>query len=146
MINTLQISIYKDQLLALHCMTYKGKPIVAKPLVLYCILHLIENNNNAINNVFKFDDIEKEYKRWKDVFHITTECQYPFYFLQNEPFYHLQWHTQPIKTKSPSKTFLRTHIDYAYFDNALWDLLQSADVRKLYKDALVEHYLQPHQT
>ena len=100
-------------------------------------------------NLIYFDDTlskyySKTYKQYSC--DAVTPLFKPFFYIESEDFIHLQYKTPKPSNIRPSNSFLRTHIDYAYFDNALWDLLQSADVRKLYKDALVEHYQQPHQT
>ena len=67
--------------------------------------------------------------------------QYPYYFMNSESFWHLKWKENYIKTKAPSAKFIRDNIEYAYLDNALWDLLQEPEVRQQLREALVSHFL-----
>lgn len=53
----------------------------------------------------------------------------------------MKWKFAPFaKIVSPSAIFLRDNIDYAYFDNALWDLLQEEEVRKGYVEAITKYF------
>ena len=65
---------------------------------------------------------------------------YPFFYLQSDGFYNLQWKVKPEKYKFPTMTFIRENLDFAYLDNALWDLLQDAEIRHLYKTLIIENF------
>jgi putative restriction endonuclease len=65
----------------------------------------------------------------------------PFYYLQFDGFWHLKGKTDNVKTDRPSPKFLRENIDYAYLDNALWDLLQEASIREHFKLIIESHHL-----
>ena len=94
------------------------------------------------NNQIKFQDIKARYIRkleeWQPE---KTPLKYPFYPLEGDGFWHLKWKFAPsAKIVSPSAIFLRDNIDYAYFDNALWDLLQEEEVRKGYVEAITKYF------
>ncbi|MCR4768683.1 MAG: hypothetical protein K5874_00475 [Bacteroidaceae bacterium] len=114
---------------------------VAKPLTLLSIVDCIENGI-AKNNMLYFDIIEEGYYHLKEQMGLTfnTKVQYPFYFLQSDGFYHIKWKNKPILTKSPSAKMLRGNVDFAYLDNALWDLLQDAEIRHQYKTLIIENF------
>ena len=47
-----------------------------------------------------------------------------------------------VKKKAPSAKFIRDNIEYAYLDNALWDILQNPDTRDYLKEKIINAYLQ----
>ena len=74
----------------------------------------------------------------------TTAFYMPFFHLNAEPYYHIKWldGTEiPKQALSPSAKFLREHVDYAYLDDGLWELLQDADTRQEFRQAIINHYL-----
>lgn len=71
----------------------------------------------------------------------TTPYQYPLYFLENESFYHLKWKNGRIKTHTPSAKLIRENVEYAYFDNALWDLVQNQEMRNHFRTIIENYYL-----
>lgn len=141
MVSSIHISIYRDSFLSIQCATINGRRIIAKPLLLYSLIILIDKKY-VNDNIFNYDIVEREYNLYKKEFDCGTACQYPYYFMNSEEYYHLKWKSKPIKTKFPSAKFIRENIEYAYLDNALWDLLQDKEVRELYKQTLIENYLQ----
>ena len=71
-----------------------------------------------------------------------TPIHKPYFHLSSEPFYHLNWTNKTSHNiSSISAKFVRDNIEYAYFDNALWDLLQEPAVRQQLREALVTHFL-----
>ena len=71
-----------------------------------------------------------------------TPIHKPYFHLSSEPFYHLNWINKTTYNISRiSAKFVRDSIEYAYFDNALWDMLQEPEVRQQLREALVSHFL-----
>lgn len=71
-----------------------------------------------------------------------TPIHKPYFHLSSEPFYHLNWkNTTSYNISRISAKFVRDNIEYAYLDNALWDLLQVPEVRQQLREALVTHFL-----
>ena len=138
----INFNIYKYAILSLKQGVYKGVRTVAKPLALLSLFECIDNGS-AINNMLYFDDVELAYDKLNKKYNlnVATKIQYPFYFLQSDGFYHLRWKGKEIKTKSPSAKMLRDNVEFAYLDNALWDMLQDAEIREQYKSLIIENFL-----
>lgn len=132
--------MYKDEFCSLHCQVSSGKTNVAKPLVILAMLLLVRNKK-TIENKFEISDIKRIYEELQNSYGATTPFQYPLYFLENESFYHLKWNERRIKTYSPSAKIIREHVQYACFDNALWDLLQDDDINELFQTIIKDNYL-----
>lgn len=64
---------------------------------------------------------------------------YPFYYLENDGFWHLKWkNDKEANIKTPTSKFINNNIDYAYFDENLWILLQENDAREKIKEVLIK--------
>ncbi len=137
--NQILISFYKDAFKSLHCSVCNGKVNIAKPLLLLAMLDLMDystqDNRIDISNIIeKYTELQKQYES-------TTPYQYPIYFLENEEFFHLKWRNTRIKTHTPSAKLIRENVEYAYFDNALWDLLQDKQMREYFKTVITSNFL-----
>ena len=137
--NQILISFYKDAFKSLHCSMCNGKVNIAKPLLLLAMLDLMdystqENRIDISNIIKKYTELQKQYES-------TTPYQYPIYFLENEEFFHLKWRNTRIKTHTPSAKLIRENVEYAYFDNALWDLLQDKQMRECFKTVITSNFL-----
>ena len=86
-------------------------------------------------------DIKESYERLQKKYSATTPYQYPLYFLENESFYHLKWKNGRIKIHTPSAKLIRENVEYAYFDNALWDLVQNQEMRNHFRTIIENYYL-----
>lgn len=135
-----QLEIYKEMALSLHCYSRKGTILPAKPLLLIGICNAIDSN--LINdNRISIVDIERQYRLLQEQYKINTPFNYPFYFLANESFYHIKWKFNKIVAKNPSMSLLRNNVDFAYLDNALWDLLQIKENRDYFRKSIEDYYL-----
>ncbi len=142
--NELLFSFNKTAFLSIVRGNHRGVVINAKPLYYITIIDRIGNEGNVINNKIPFSEILnnaylsicKEYQ--PDI--IPTPFFKPYYYSKNEQFYHLKYKQVPPQT-CPSAKFVRDNIEYAYFDNALWDLLQDPENRQKLREALVTHFL-----
>lgn len=137
--NQILVSFYKDAFRSLHCSVCNGKVNIAKPLLLLAMLDLMDysmrDNRIDISNIIeKYTELQKQYES-------TTPYQYPLYFLENEEFFHLKWRNTRIKTHTPSAKLIRENVEYAYFDNALWDLLQDKQMRECFKTVITSNFL-----
>lgn len=138
---TLSYKLYENMLLQLKRNSKNGIASIAKPMLLMSIMEAIEEGK-VHDNIMLSDVLIPIY---------TLKCKnygdgtipffyYPFCYLENDGFYHLKWKEEPIRIVSPSAKFIRDHIEYAYLDNALWDLLQEPNVRQEYRDLITNHY------
>lgn len=132
--------MYRDFFLSLRCQYSEGKLNLAKPLLLLAMLRLIDNGS-VKNNVFSFEIIQKEYNQLQKGYNVKAPCHYPVYYMDSEEFYHLKWNKDVIKVRVPSTKFIRNNILYAYFDNALWELLQEDQIRENFTSSIINFYL-----
>lgn len=132
--------LYHNMLISMNQSKVGGTPNKAKPLLMLSIIDCIEENI-IVDNKILFDIIAQKYKELLPQMKGTIAKEnYPFYFMSSDSFYHLRWRNSPIKTKAPSAKFIRDHIEYAYLDYALWDLLQEKNVRQEYRDLIINYY------
>lgn len=137
--NQILVSFYKDAFSALHCSICKGKVNIAKPLLLLSILELI--GYGVQNNRIEIYRIKEKYEELQKQYAATTPYQYPLYFLENEDFFHLKWKETRVKTHTPSAKLIRENIEYAFLDNALWDLLQEQQMLEYFRTLVVNNFL-----
>ena len=126
---------------------YRGRIYNAKPIFLLFILDQIEKRTIKDNHIY-FSSLtyNKTYALFTHQYtDKPTPLQYPFYHLQNEAFWHIVWKEKEIKIDTPSAKFIRDNIDYAYLDNALWDLLQDAENRRYFREAIVNHFFKDNE-
>ena len=62
----------------------------------------------------------------------------PFNYMQNDGFWHCQMTDATIPLHSAKA--IRDNVEYAYLDNALWDLLQEKDIRELVKSEIIRFF------
>lgn len=119
-----------------------GVASIAKPMYVLAIIDGIEKgvvHNNRLFSADLFPVFSKLCKN-REIDKIPF-FYYPYCYLQNDGFYNFHWKGNPTRITSPSAKFIREHIDYAYLDNALWDLLQDAEIRQEYKELIEKYYL-----
>ena len=137
--NNLKVEYYKGLLLSTTQKVTNGKSNIAKPILLLAIIELVEQGH-IIGNKIKYDEILK--KQYRSIFRryaeIVTQIEYPYYYMRNDGFYSLKG---VVDKKTPSNKYLLENIEYAYFDDCLWDLMQKADVRNEFKQSIIKHYL-----
>lgn len=148
--------VYKAALLKTKRGNSRGVFSNAKPLLLLAIMEAIEKGVIIGNKIeFTNSELDKIYKRLSTTAHdsegnaigekvTVTPLNMPFFHLNAEDYYHLKWKTDvehPKQAQSPSAKYIRENIAYAYLDPELWDLLQDAEVRSEFREAIINHYL-----
>lgn len=126
----------------------KGETIIAKPVLIVAIIDCIDANVFR-NNQFALNDwIEERYKKLmvrftkNSQFEGTTGTEKPFWHLETDGFWHLNYQGEQIRKKhTPSKTWLKANVEFAYFDEALWILLQNRVWRMQLRDYIIGHKL-----
>lgn len=106
--------------------------ILAKPVLMVAIIDGIEANV-FWNNQFVINDwLEGRYKMLMDLyakdsqFDATTGMEKPFWHLESDGFWHLNYKGECLsKSRTPSMAWLKSNVEFAYFDEALWILLQN---------------------
>ena len=109
-----------------------GETIVAKPVLLVAIIDSIENHVFMDNQFVINDWLEERYNMLmqkftkNSQFDGTTGIEKPFWHLESDGFWHLNYEGERLsKGRTPSKAWLKENVEFAYFDEALWILLQN---------------------
>lgn len=142
MISNLSKSYYNIVIRRMKRGNARGVVVNAKPIFLLSILSLIAEEI-IVDNRFRFNEklsnsYNETYKKYNQP---ITPLHKPFYHLSSDGFWHIKWKENAIEKNIPSAKFIRENIEYAYLDNALWDLLQIEDVREEYKNTIINFYL-----
>jgi putative restriction endonuclease len=125
-----------------------GETIVAKPVLMVAIIDGIEanvfrNNQFAINEWLegRYNMLMSQYAK-DSQFDDKTSIEKPFWHLESDGFWHLNYPGECLsKGCTPSKAWLKDNVEFAYFDESLWILLQNKVWRTKLRDYIVEHKL-----
>jgi putative restriction endonuclease len=125
-----------------------GETIVAKPVLMVAIIDGIEanvfrNNQFAVNDWLegRYDMLMSQYVK-DSQFDDKTSIEKPFWHLESDGFWHLNYPGERLsKGCTPSKAWLKDNVEFAYFDESLWILLQNKVWRTKLRDYIVEHKL-----
>lgn len=138
--SNLKIAYYKNLLLSMKVATFKGTPVIAKPVLMLTILKMIEDGTLLGNKILFTNELCEIYC---SIFRIysserITPAVYPYYYLNSEEFYYVKGNTNK---KTPSANFVREQVEFAALDDELWDLLQDPAVRNDYREAIINKFL-----
>lgn len=145
---SLKSDYYKNLLLSISRGNYRGLFSNAKPFLLIALFDAIKEGH-IIGNVIKFDNTHliSLYRTISHEFEPTnrpTPFAKPFFHLNSEPFYIIRFKpdlSHPKQSTTPSSKFLREQVEYASFDDDLWNLLQEPDVIEEYRQAIIQHFI-----
>jgi len=139
---------YSNQILNIRQAKIRGEVIVAKPVLL---LSLIDGIGEGVykGNCFQLDEwLEKRYlalmtRYTKDSqFDLPASIDNPFWHLESDGFWHLQTNEERSgKSRTPSKLWLKEHVEFAWFDDDLWILLQHREWREKLRELIVQNKL-----
>lgn len=139
---------YTKRIMNIRQAKIHGETIVAKPVLLVAIIDGIEanvfrNNQFAINDWLegRYNMLMSQYAK-DSQFDDRTSIEKPFWHLETDGFWHLNYQGERLsKGHTPSKAWLKENIDFAYFDESLWILLQNKVWRMKLRDYIIEHKL-----
>ena len=125
-----------------------GETIVAKPVLIVAVIDGIEgnvfrNNQFAINDWLegRYNMLMSQYAR-NSQFDVSTSIEKPFWHLETDGFWHLNYQGERLsKGRTPSKAWLKDNVEFAYFDESLWILLQNREWRIKLREYIIEHKL-----
>ena len=141
MTDSFALKYYSNLLLQIRRGFRNGTVVNAKLYLLLAIFDLIESNVIRNNKILYTYDLTNLY----DNYHSQQECNFktplfrPFYYLSSDGFWHIEWKDKS-KAIRISDNFLRNYVDYAYLDNALWDLLQDEQCRNVLRQSIINFY------
>ena len=138
---------YTKRIMNIRQAKIKGEVIVAKPVLLLALIDGI-SDNIFIDNEFELTEwlesrymkLMREYTR-SSQFSKITGIENPFWHLATDGFGNLQYRHAPQTDASPSKRWLKENVEFAYFDEALWVLLQNKVWRLQLRNYIIEHKL-----
>lgn len=138
---------YTKQIINIRQAKIRGEVILAKPVLILAIIDGIESEVFTKNQFPLIDWLEKKYM-WlmqkymrNSQFDKPTDISNPYWHLQSDGFWHLELVEKPQDGVSPSKAWLKKNVEYAYFDDSLWILLQNKVWRTKLRDYIIEHKL-----
>ena len=132
---------YRIEFLSVKQKCTNGLTNMAKTALIIAVIESIAAGEIKGNQI-RFQDIENRYTRKLEEWQTEkTPLKYPFFHLESDGFWHLKWKgNPPDKRLSPSAKFLRENVDFAFFDNALWDILQEEEAREGYIESITKYF------
>lgn len=139
---------YTKRIMNIRQAKIHGETIVAKPVLIVALIDGIDakvfiNNRFVINDWLecRYMMLMSKYAK-PSQFDDLTGIEKPFWHLETDGFWHLQYPGESLtKGHTPSKSWLKNNVEYAYFDESLWILLQNKVWRMMLRDYIVEHKL-----
>lgn len=139
---------YTKRIMSIRQAKIHGEVIVAKPVLILALIDGIDNGEFTGNRFVLNEWLEKRYltlmKQYtrNSQFPKPADISNPFWHIQGDGFWHLNYHGERLsKSKTPSKAWLKGNVEFAYFDEPLWILLQNKVWRLKLRDYIVEHKL-----
>lgn len=138
---------YSERIMSIRQAKIHGEIIVAKPVLLLALIDGIGDGEFAANRFVLNEWLEeryltlmKQYTR-NSQFPNPADISNPFWHLQSDGFWHLQYGKEPLEGATPSKRWLKENISFAYIDDDLWGLLQNKVWRMKLRNYIVEYKL-----
>lgn len=139
---------YTKRIINIRQAKIHGETIVAKPVLMVAIIDAIDsnvfNNNQFIINEWlerRYITLMTQYAK-ESQFDEVTDINKPFWHLESDGFWHLNYHGERLsKSRTPSKAWLKENIEFAYFDEPLWILLQNKEWRIQLRNYIIEYKL-----
>ena len=138
---------YAKRILNIRQAKIRGEVIVAKPVLLLSLIDGISENVFVDNEFGLTEWLEERYLNLmmkytrSSQFSNVTGIENPFWHLATDGFWTLQYRRDPPNGVSPSKRWLKDNVEFAYFDESLWILLQNKTWRTKLRDYIIEHKL-----
>ena len=137
-----QYRFYRDLIIITKRGNYRGKISNAKPVFIISLIDAISESVFTDNKLcFGNKDFEYIYYRNSAIYHNNTKIILPFYHLDTSEYYSIKWRQKYNGGgHTPSTRFMLDNVEYAYLDNALWDLLQDKETRKTIREEIVRFF------
>jgi putative restriction endonuclease len=145
---------YGKRFSKLHTAIVKGRTAPHKPILLLAIIEGITNREIKENRICITPELVARFRDlWSQLVvnsEFTANFSLPFYHLKREGFWHLQTRLgrELILTSSHSiKSFAQLNevIEFAFFDDALFQLLYDEHTRSVLKQTLLSRYFPDHE-
>lgn len=144
-----QKKYYLAEISKTRCGNTRGRIVNAKPLFILTVIEAIETGVLLENRIYHNDE------KMKNLYISlcqSHEPQYnpspyilPYFHLSKDSYYHIKWRGKPFvpspHAHSPSAKYLKENAEYAYLDEALWELLQDETVREDFKELIINFFI-----
>lgn len=139
---------YAERIANIRQARIQGEIIVAKPVFLLAIIDEMDEDI-FVDNCFvinywleeRYDALMRHYTKGSQ-FNKAAGIEKPFWHLESDGFWHLNYPGERLsKERTQSKAWLKEHVHFAYFDEALWVLLENQEWRTKLRNFIVEHKL-----
>lgn len=128
-LSTLNVNSNKKRGTALH-----------KPILVLSIIDLITRDIIDKNEISVSDELIETFEKYWQIIgshSYTGGLHYPFFHLQNEGFWHLEFKPDFNGLQPKTTNKLKQAVEYAYLDHELFDFLQNESTRKELIDAII---------
>ena len=146
----LTLQDYRNKIANLHCAHVHGKRILAKPILILAVIQSIEDGVVKKNEI-PWGETSKIFSYIKQTYEelfigylpneYHTPIFKPFYHLKFDGFWHLKLNKEVDYPKASQTGFLNKYLDYAYFDEFLWTILQDVAKRNCLREEIISQYL-----
>ncbi|MDZ8110488.1 MAG: HNH endonuclease [Nostoc sp. DedQUE12a] len=132
-----QLKVYKTQ---------KRGDALNKPVLLLSLIELISRQTITTNCINISDDLIETFKRYWELTSTSSfkssDFALPFFHLKNDKcrFWHLKYSSEYDGGRPQTIPKLREDIDFAYFDDELFGLIQDDNARKELIDAILSSW------
>lgn len=133
---------YRDLIIFTQRGNYRGRISNAKPIFVISLIDAIEKKIFVDNRLlWGNSEFEEIYYKHSKAYHNRTRIILPFFHLDTSEYFHVKWRQKyQGLSHTPSIKFMKDNVEYAYLDNALWDLLQDKDIRELMKSEIIRFF------
>ena len=135
---------YLERIDSLRQHVVNGEIMIAKPAFLVAIIDGIDNNVYNINRFVISEWLEDKYKRIatqytkESQFDNITGIEKPFWHLESDGFWNIIYSGDRLdKSQTPSKAWLKQNVEYAFFEESFWILLQNGYWRSKIREYIV---------
>ena len=139
---------YTKRIMNIRQAKIHGETIVAKPVLMVAIIDGIEANVFRNNQFYINDWLVGRYNMLMSLyakdsqFNDVAGIEKPFWHLETDGFWHLNYQGERLsKGQTQSKAWSKENVEYAYFDESLWILLQNKEWRTRLREYIIEHKL-----
>lgn len=139
---------YVEKISKMKQAVVKGEKVLAKPALLLAIIDGISEGKILHNDIVLTKWLEEKY--YMQLLHYSkatqilnpTGIEKPFWHLQSDGFWHLKYPQSLYKNNMyPTKTWILTNVECAWFDDDLWSLLQDKEWRQKIRKFLIDNKL-----
>lgn len=142
------LSLYCQKLSNLNVSSSKKRGMALhKPILILSVIDLISRDIIAKNEITVSDELIETFDKYWQIIgshSYTGGLHYPFFHLQSEGFWHLEFKPDFNGLQPKTTNKLKQAVEYAYLDNELFEFLQNDITRKELIDALIAAFF-PHQ-